>query len=99
MLTGRRFLGKEAEYYRLVNKSLPAEKLEDQINLTIKVLMSSGPDAMAACKQLLYNISNKYNFEDSIDYTANLIAELRASKEGQEGMAAFIEKRKPNWVK
>jgi methylglutaconyl-CoA hydratase len=99
MLTGRRFLGKEAEYYRLVNKSLPDEELEDQINSTIKVLMSSGPDAMAACKHLLYNISNKYNFEDSIDYTANLIAELRASKEGQEGMAAFLEKRKPNWVK
>lgn len=99
MLTGRRFPGKEAEYYRLVNKSLPAEELEDQINSTIKVLMSSGPDAMAACKQLLYNISNKYNFEDSIDYTANLIAELRASKEGQEGMAAFLEKRKPSWVK
>ena len=99
MLTGRRFLGKEAEYYRLVNKSLPAEELEDQINSTIKVLMSSGPDAIAACKLLLYNISNKINFVDSIDYTANLIAELRASKEGQEGMAAFLEKRKPNWVK
>lgn len=99
MLTGRRFLGKEAEYYRLVNKSLPAEELEDQINSTIKVLMSSGPDAIAACKLLLYNISNKINFVNSIDYTANLIAELRASKEGQEGMAAFLEKRKPNWVK
>jgi len=99
MLTGRRFLGKEAEYYRLVNKSLPAEELEDQINSTIKVLMSSGPDAIAACKLLLYNISNKIKFVDSIDYTANLIAELRASKEGQEGMAAFLEKRKPGWVK
>jgi methylglutaconyl-CoA hydratase len=38
-------------------------------------------------------------FEEGIDYTARTIAELRASKEGQEGMASFLEKRKPNWVK
>jgi methylglutaconyl-CoA hydratase len=53
---------------------------------------------LAACKNLIYNISNQLQFEDAIDYTARLIAELRASKEGQEGMAAFLEKRKPGWV-
>lgn len=99
MLTGRRFLGKEAEAYRLANKSLPTDDLEEQINSTVKILMSSGPDAMAACKQLIYNISNNLSFDESIDYTARLIAELRASKEGQEGMASFLEKRKPGWVK
>ncbi|MBI9039117.1 MAG: enoyl-CoA hydratase/isomerase family protein [Bacteroidales bacterium] len=99
MLTGRRFLGKEAEHYRLVNKSLPENEIEEHINKTIKILMTSGPEAMAACKELIYNISNKYSFDDSIDYTARLIAELRASKEGQEGMASFLEKRKANWVK
>jgi len=99
MLTGRRFLGKEAEHYRLVNKSLPENEIEEHIKKIVKTLMSSGPDAMAACKELIYNISNKYSFDDSIDYTARLIAELRASKEGQEGMASFLEKRKPNWVK
>ena len=99
MLTGRRFLGKEAEHYRLVNKSLPENEIEEHIKKIVKTLMSSGPDAMAACKELIYKISNKYSFDDSIDYTARLIAELRASKEGQEGMASFLEKRKPNWVK
>ena len=99
MLTGRRFLGKEAEHYRLVNKSLPENEIEEHINKIVKTLMSSGPDAMAACKELIYKISNKYSFDDSIDYTARLIAELRASKEGQEGMASFLEKRKPKWVK
>ena len=61
--------------------------------------MTSGPDAMAACKRLIYDISNNLSFDESIDYTAKMIAELRASKEGQEGMASFLEKRKPNWVK
>lgn len=99
MITGRRFTGIEAEWYRLVNKSLPAEELELHVDSIIKTLMTSGPDAMAACKKLIYDISNELTFEDSIDYTAKMIAELRASKEGQEGMASFLEKRKPNWVK
>lgn len=99
MLSGRRILGPEAEKCGLANKSHSEEELEAQLTLTIKFLLTSGPDAMAACKELIYTISNTLDFESSIDYTAKLIAELRASKEGQEGMASFLEKRKPNWVK
>jgi methylglutaconyl-CoA hydratase len=98
MITGRRFSGKEAEWYRLANKSLPAEELDGYVDGIIKTLLSSGPDAISACKSLIYNISNTMSFEDAIDYTAKLIAELRASDEGQEGMASFLEKRKPGWV-
>ncbi|MBU0486967.1 MAG: enoyl-CoA hydratase/isomerase family protein [Bacteroidetes bacterium] len=98
MLTGRRFTGKDAEWYRLANKSLPAEQLDMHVAEIVKTLLSSGPDAIAACKKLIFDISNKLGFEDAIDYTARTIAELRASKEGQEGMASFLEKRKPNWV-
>jgi methylglutaconyl-CoA hydratase len=98
MITGRRFLGKEAEAFGLVNKSFEKEEsLDEQMDFTRKMLMSSGPAAMGATKELIYNLYNKYNFEDSIDYSARLIAELRASDEGQEGMASFLEKRKPNW--
>jgi len=98
MITGRRFLGKEAEASGLVNKSFTDEEsLEGQLAFTKKMLMSSGPAAMGATKELIYNLYNKYNFEDSIDYTAKLIAELRASDEGQEGMASFLEKRKAKW--
>jgi methylglutaconyl-CoA hydratase len=38
------------------------------------------------------------SFEEAKEYTARMIAELRVSREGQEGMAAFLEKRKPNWT-
>lgn len=98
MITGRRFSGKEAEWYRLANKSVPAEELDNCVNETVKQLLTSGPEAIAACKKLIYDISNKMNFEEAIDYTARTIAELRASSEGQEGMASFLEKRKPRWV-
>ena len=98
MITGRRFLGQEAEAHGLVNKSFADdEALDGQLAFTHKMLMSSGPAAMGATKELIYNLYNKYNFEDSIDYTAKLIAELRASDEGQEGMASFLDKRKAKW--
>jgi methylglutaconyl-CoA hydratase len=98
MISGKRFSGKEAEWHRLVNKSMPLEELDSFVQTIIDGLMTSGPDAMAACKTLIYTISNKLSFEESVDYTARLIAELRSSKEGQEGMASFLEKRKPYWV-
>jgi len=99
MLTGRRLNGQEAEKYRLVNKSLSPDVLEDYMLSTIHLLKTSGPEAMIHCKQLINQVANKLSLNDAYYYTAKLIAEIRASDEGQEGMAAFLEKRKPNWVK
>ena len=99
MITGKRFKGKEAEHHRLVNKSLPAEDLEAYINSVIELLRTSGPVAMTQCKNLIFNIANKETIEEALTSTARMIAEIRASEEGQEGMAAFLEKRKPKWVK
>lgn len=99
MLTGKRFKGQEAEKHKLVNKSLESEELDNHIQQIIDLLKTSGPKAMSHCKTLLYDISNDLNMEEALTYTAKMIAEIRASDEGQEGMAAFLEKRKPNWVK
>ncbi|MCK5077581.1 MAG: enoyl-CoA hydratase/isomerase family protein [Calditrichia bacterium] len=98
MLTGKRFKGTEAKYHKLVNESLTSEKLEGHLNYIIAILKTSGPAAMTQCKELIYNISNKLTLNEALEYTAKMIAEIRASEEGQEGMAAFLEKRKPNWV-
>jgi methylglutaconyl-CoA hydratase len=98
MLTGRRIKGPEAEHFRLVNKSLPADELEAYLQSTIDLLRTSGPKAMTHCKNLIFNISNKETLEQALESTARMIAEIRASEEGQEGMAAFLEKRKPNWT-
>ena len=98
MLTGRRIKGKEAEHFRLVNKSLPAEELETYVSSVIDLLRTSGPKAMSQCKNLIFNISNMESLEQALESTARMIAEIRASEEGQEGMAAFLEKRKPKWI-
>ena len=99
MLTGKRINGKEAEEFKLVNKSVSAKELEEHLNSIIQLLRTSGPKAMAHCKSLLFNISNKESLDQALESTARIIAEIRASEEGQEGMAAFLEKRKPSWVK
>ena len=98
MLTGKRFNGKEAEKYRLVNKSLEPDKLDEYVNSVIDNLKTSGPMAMAHCKNLIYNISNKLTLNQASEYTAKMIADIRSSEEGQEGIAAFFEKRKPKWI-
>ena len=99
MLTGKRINGKEAEEFKLVNKSVPESELEEHLNSIIQLLRTSGPKAMAHCKSLLFNIANKESLDQALESTARIIAEIRASEEGQEGMAAFLEKRKPSWIK
>jgi methylglutaconyl-CoA hydratase len=99
MLTGRRIKGKEAEHFRLVNRSVPAGNLDETLADVIALLRTSGPKAMSMCKTLIHEVANKLSLMEAYDYTARMIADIRASEEGQEGMNAFLEKRKPNWVK
>ena len=99
MITGRRINGREAENLRLVNKSVEADKLDETLNGVIALLRTSGPKAMSHCKTLIHDVANKLTLAEACDYTARMIADIRASSEGQEGMNAFLEKRKPNWVK
>jgi methylglutaconyl-CoA hydratase len=99
MLTGRRINGKEAEWFRLVNKSLPENEVDAYIDQMTGMLLTSGPKAVSNCKVLIDHVSNKITLKEALSYTAGMIVEIRSSEEGQEGMAAFLEKRKPNWIK
>jgi len=99
MLTGRKFQGIEAEEVGLINRTFSEGQEENYLNSLIESLSTSGPDAIAQCKNLINEVSNNLPLEQAVEYTAKVIAEIRASQEGQEGMAAFLEKRKPYWVK
>lgn len=98
MLTARRIYGKEAAERRLVNHSFPAEELDRELGETIDHLLEGGPEALKITKSMIRDVCNNWNFETAVEETAVIIADMRTSEEGQEGMTAFLEKRKPGWV-
>jgi methylglutaconyl-CoA hydratase len=97
-LTGRRITAQKAREIGLLNKVVLPEKLEKEVEETVSLLLTSGPEALASCKELIHKVP-QMSFEEAKTFTAKMIADLRVSKEGQEGMSAYLEKRKPSWVK
>ncbi|MFC2168531.1 enoyl-CoA hydratase-related protein, partial [Acidobacteriota bacterium] len=97
-LTGKRIGARKAQEIGLVNDVVPVGKLSDTMDLLIENLLTSGPEAIASCKELISTTSNA-PISEVKEFTARMIAGLRVSKEGQEGMASFLEKRKPGWIK
>lgn len=96
MLTGKRFDVAEAYRWNLVNEIVPQKELDEKIEEWIGHFRSAAPNAVRETKKLIEKLTS--GNEDKIDqYTSEIIARLRASEEGQEGMAAFLEKRKPFW--
>jgi methylglutaconyl-CoA hydratase len=96
-LTGERFDGREAERIGLVHRAVSADALDAEVDRVVGELLSSGPAAVASAKRLIQGVS-ALSLEDAVPVTARWIAELRATPEAREGMAAFLEKRKPDWV-
>ncbi len=98
MLSGLRFNGEKAMNYGLVTQSVSLDKIEEILTHYIKMFHTSGPNAMNMCKTLIFDVVNTLSLEEAKTYTAKMIANIRKSEEGQEGMKAFLEKRKPNWT-
>jgi methylglutaconyl-CoA hydratase len=97
-ITGKRFKGEEAEKINLINGSLSEIELEEKIENITNLILSSSPNAIKKGKELITNVVNNLTLDEAVEYTAKMIAEIRQSEEGQEGMNAFLEKRKPNWI-
>ena len=100
MLTGRRFTADEAKAFRLVNVVVSEAEMIDTERQYIEHFLHASPDAIAECKNLLRMVSGTDDrFSPIFMQTSVAIANQRISKAGQEGMAAFFEKRKPEWDK
>ena len=75
------------------------EELDETINQILGHLVLGAPGAHAATKDLIRSVGRRPLTPDLITDTATRIAGARASEEGKEGIRAFLEKRKPGWVR
>jgi methylglutaconyl-CoA hydratase len=96
-LTGERFDAHRALNVGLVDEVVPLSILDSRVDKFSEQLISSGPQALATAKKLLRDVPHMA-VEEKRRHTAEVLAKLRISDEGQEGLAAFLEKRKPKWA-
>ncbi len=97
-VTGERFDAAHAERIGLVHHVAAADGLDAAVEQVVAAVAACGPAAVRACKELVATVP-ALSREEARAYTAETIAALRASPEGQEGMRAFLEKRAPCFVK
>jgi methylglutaconyl-CoA hydratase len=99
MLTAERFSASEAYRIGLVHEIVPDEAgLDEAVGEVVDALLKNGPQAQGECKALIRVVSGQPIDEATIEETAQRITRVRASAEGREGLTAFLEKRKPNWL-
>jgi len=98
--TGEGFDGDFAHKIGLVQYVVDsADDLDDMLEEVAKLAFSAAPGAVAAAKALVDDVAGQEIDDRLGKHTARLIADRRVSEEGREGLAAFLEKRKPVWVK
>ena len=96
-LTGERFNGSDAVRHGLAHIAVPMAELDKAIEKEIKAIKSAGPKAIAECKKLIRRIP-QLSMQDGFEEATKWSVRMFKSEEAQEGMAAFREKRKPNWI-
>lgn len=95
--TAEKFDATEAKNINLVHKIFPHAELADAAEDFLQKALANGPKAMYQAKRLVNYVNHRSIDEDLIRETAQRIADIRASKEGKEGVSAFLEKRPANW--
>ena len=95
-LTGARFTASRAKEIGLVHAVVPAGQLDAAVAGYVQEVFTAGPEAVAAAKALIQRVWDSA-IGETATITARAIATRRVSAEGQEGLGAFLEKRKPSW--
>ena len=97
-LTAEKFSAAEAYRIGLLSELCLPGELDARINEMLGHIVSGGKAALAEIKTLIRAVSRRPIDDPMIDDTARRIAEIRVSREGREGIASFLGKRKPAWV-
>ncbi len=97
-LTAERFAAARAMQIGLVHEVVPDEQLDEVVDRIAHAIASCSPHAVSEAKRLVRDVSGETIEPHLVADTVRRIAEVRVSPEGREGVAAFLEKRKPFWL-
>ena len=96
LLTGDMIDARDAEQWGLVNKVVPADQLEAETMALANKLAEKSPLALQMGKQSFYGMSDM-EFGKALEYSNETFAALCVTEDAQEGVDAFLKKRKPGW--
>jgi len=97
-LTAERFSAAEALRIGFVHEMVTADALDAKVAELSSALVNAGPAAVKLCKKLLQDVAGNDITPELINMTIASIADVRVSPEGREGVQAFLQKRKPDWL-
>jgi len=95
-ITAERFDSEVAHKIGLIDIVVPEDEFDSKIDFYIKMIKSSGPNAISEVKNLIKKLA-EMDTNTFKKYSVEKISELRVSKEGQDGINAFLSKSKPKW--
>lgn len=96
-LTAERFSAAEALRIGFIHEVTTANDLQSAVDKTVNLLLQGGPKALGEAKKLIQELAGSEG-QNSANSMAKKIATIRQTPEGREGIAAFLEKRKPAWI-
>ncbi|USX20823.1 enoyl-CoA hydratase/isomerase family protein [Oxalobacteraceae bacterium OTU3REALA1] len=97
-LTAERFSAREALRIGFAHEVVAADALDAKVAEIVKALVNNSPNAVRQAKALVRDVVGQPVDDALLADTAERIAHIRASEQGREGVASFLEKRKPNWL-
>lgn len=97
-MTGEVISARRARRIGLISEAVSEDELDNEVNNIVKALVKNGPEAVSMAKTLVNEVAYKSIDSDLLQFTSKKIAAVRVSREGQEGLTAFLDKRKASWI-
>ena len=94
VLLGERISAGQALEWGLISRSVPSEKLDDEVEKVLQSLAAKSPIGMKIGKEAFHAMADM-PFEEAVDFLSEKLADVAATEDAAEGITAFIEKRKP----
>lgn len=96
LLTARNIRAPEAAQLGLITRAVPAAALQGEADTVIDALLAASPEALMRTKQMIWKIEDA-DYRSAITIGVDVISVAAATASAREGIAAFVEKRKPQW--